>query len=237
MAPSDTGDKLVFPVGHYVGPFYPAEGAQLRHHVIRVGWDNARITNQRDFEIWALCHGIADLAFDSPWTRRTILEAAEQLPDDYDADAALDRLTEAGVVVEVAPVSPDADEFAREHRLQALLLGLGNKPDNPLLYGIGIPNTPPVVELPVRDFEMWQWGHISDSFWDACELSAEAWRQVGSTDPVDVDPQKLLIRNLRTLQILISHGAAYLDRRRVDPNADDSGDNAGEQPEPAAATD
>ena len=30
-------EPLVFPVGHYLGPFYPGENAPLKHHIVRVG--------------------------------------------------------------------------------------------------------------------------------------------------------------------------------------------------------
>ncbi|MBB5159345.1 hypothetical protein [Saccharopolyspora phatthalungensis] len=206
-------DTQVVPVGHYMGPFYPGLGAELQHHIIRVGWDSVRMT-QQEFETWALCHGPAGLVRGQRWTKRHLVDSGATKLGQRAVRKSLGRLIERGAVVELGQGPNGAETFARAYRFQSLLFGLGNPVGDPFVFGVGLPGRPPVLTLSAEDFQLWQWGHISDTLWNCCELSAESWRKAGSTDPDRTDVRRNLARSVATLQVLVAHGAAYVDLPR-----------------------
>lgn len=208
-AEADQG-ALVFPVGHYMGPFHPSEGAPVKHHIIRVGWDTPKLPDESHLDIWALAHGLPSRLDTVPWTRQAIVDAADDagMPD---AAAILDSLAGWGVITEVTPGTAQAREFAESHRLQSLLIGLGNSPDDPVLDGIGLAGIPAMVKVRPRVFEIWQWAHLWPSVWAACEGLASVAGQAEGARPEDGDPDVFLDFMLESIRMLVSHSAAYLD--------------------------
>lgn len=207
---SDTNAPVVFPVGHYMGPFHPKLDGPAKHHIVRVGWDTPKLPDEAHVDIWALAHGLPARVATVRWTRAAIIEAADEagMPD---APAILDNLAGLGLIVEVMPQTPQAREFATSYRLQALMTGLGNSPDDPVLDGIGIAGLGPAVKVRPRVFEVWQWVHLWPSLWAASEGLAWVAREVGSTRPDDLDPEKKLDFMLEAIRTLISCNAVYLD--------------------------
>lgn len=215
MAASDHGDEepLVFPMGHYLGANYPYEGAELESHLLRIGWEIYPLDSNEHLGVWALAHGLPEGAGMAPWTLQAVGGAARMagIPN---ATRVLDELIVKDLVVEVAVSTPEAVEFAKVVRTRSLLCGLGNTPDEPLLYGIGLPGAEAAVQVPSFTYELWRWGHACDSLWDACEIFAQAGRGAVPGDPDHSDPERVLARCLRATQTLIAHGAAYLDEAR-----------------------
>ncbi len=210
---TNSGAPLVFPVGHYMGPFHPGRLAPPKHYIVRVGWDTPKLPDEDHLNIWALAHGLPAQIGSVPWDRHAILAAAKEaeMPN---ADMILKALLDLGVVAEVTPGTDQAIEFAKAYRMQSLLVGLGNVPNDPL-DGIGVPGLPPVVKVRPRVFELWQWGHLWPSLWAACEALAEVAREVAAEDgqsgPADGDPEQVLDFALDSLRTLVAHNAAYLD--------------------------
>jgi len=209
-AAADGAAPLVFPVGHYMGPFHPTRGAPPKHHIVRVGWDTPKLPDQAHVEIWALAHGLPAQADTVRWTRRAIVETAQDagMPD---AAAILDRLAELGLIAEVGPRTEQTREFAGSYRLQSLLIGLGNTPGDPALEGIGVAGLPPAVNVDPRVFEIWQWAHLWPSVWAACEGLAWVAGQAQGARPDDADPEKLLEVMIGAIRTLIARNAVYLD--------------------------
>jgi hypothetical protein len=213
--PSD--QSLIFPVGHYVGAFYPGVGAALSHHSVRIGNNSYKLNDDQELGVWALAHGVpGQVNPATPWGRPAITAAAD--PDKVvDVDATLDALLEREMLVEVAPGSGDAVTFARELRLRALLAGTGNDEQYPGMYGIGTLAGQPVVVVPAELFELWEWGPVFDNLWHACQLFAQAARETerlgtsGDGSPPATDPEVVLDGFLPNLHVLLAHGAAYLD--------------------------
>ncbi|MGI8628315.1 MAG: hypothetical protein ACR2J5_17370 [Geodermatophilaceae bacterium] len=145
---SQDTSSLVFPVGHYMGPFHPSRNGPAKHHIVRVDWETPKLPDEGHVDIWALAHGLPTRE-DVRWTRRAIIEAADEagMPD---ATAILDNLASLGLIAEVTPGTEQAHEFANSYRLQSLLIGLGNSPDDPLLDGIGLMGLAPVVKVRPR---------------------------------------------------------------------------------------
>lgn len=215
---SDDTAALVFPVGHYMGPFHPSRDGPAKHHIVRVGWETPKLPDEEHVDIWALAHGLPARIDKVRWTRRAIMEAAEEaeMPD---AAKILDNLADLGLIAEVMPGTEQAREFAESHRLQSLLIGLGNSPEDPILDGIGLVGMQPVVKVRPRIFEIWQWAHLWPTVWAACEGLAYVAGQVEESNPDAADPEQVLGLMLDAMRTLISRNAAYLDVA-ITPNGD-----------------
>jgi hypothetical protein len=154
-----TGEPLVFPLGHAMGPFHPHRGAPPAYWVVRLGWDSPLLQDQPTADVWALAHGRRDRIDRAPWTRSELCRAARAAGID-EPEPVLDALIGRGLVAEVSPGTAEAAQFADTHRVQSLLLGLGELPDEPGVDGIGLLGMPPVARVPLGTYEFWQWGHL-----------------------------------------------------------------------------
>lgn len=210
---TDLDVALLFPVGHYMGPFHPGRGAPPKHHIVRVGRDTPKLPDETHFDVWALSHGLPARIGHMPWTRQAVARVATDagVPD---PEAVLDSLLELGLVVEVVPGTPGAVDFARRHRVHSLLIGLGNGPEDPFLDGIGLPGLPPLARVEPRVYELWQWAHLWPDLWSACQGFTEAARESGASGEEEPDPARWLDVALGDLRTLIAHNAAYLDTAR-----------------------
>ncbi|MDQ3716100.1 MAG: hypothetical protein M3381_08810 [Actinomycetota bacterium] len=217
----ETGDPLVFPVGHYMGPFHPSRNGPAKHHIVRVGWETPKLPDEEHVDIWALAHGLPNRIDTVRWTRQAIIDAANdaEMPD---AAGILDSLAGLGLIAEVTPGTEQAREFADSYRLQSLLIGLGNSPDDPVLDGIGLVGIEPIVKVRPRVFEIWQWAHLWPTVWAACEGLAYVAGQVEGSNPDSADPEKVLDLMFDAMRTLISRNAAYLDVTISPPAASQS---------------
>ena len=204
-------EPLVFPLGHPMGPFHASRGAAPSYWVVRLGWDSPLLHDRATADVWALAHGLPDRVHGTPWTRAAIRSAAREagLPD---LDERLDGLVARGLVAEVAPGTPAAEQFARTHRVQSLLLGLGAQPGSPGVDGIGLLGRPPLARVRPDTYEFWQWAHLWPTLFDAAAGLAEMAAQAPGSTPEETDPAAVLDRLLRQLHTLLSGNAVYLDR-------------------------
>lgn len=200
-------EPLVFPVGHYQGPFFPDVAAPMAFVRLRIGRNVAQLFTEDEVALWALAHGVPDELDSGPWTLEAMGEAAVRL-DRMSIGGALDVLLDAGVLVEVVPGSPESVEFARSHMFRSLLVGLGAEPTRPGMVALGLRGQPgPFVDESA--YEIWQWAPSMSSLWDACELLAE----VGASPFLGGrDAEKTLRHVLERLHVLLASGAGYLDR-------------------------
>jgi hypothetical protein len=204
---------LIFPIGHYLGASFRPGAVEPDGRILRIGWDIYRLDDDAQLGVWALAHGVPGGTDTAPWTRATT-EGAARASGFADAASVLDELLAKDLLVEITPGTSDAIEFAQVTRLRSLLLGLGNTPDDRRRYGIGLTAAHPTVRVPLFTYELWKWGHACDSLWHAVQIMARAGRDAGSDDQQDIDPEGILTRCLAALQVLIGHGAAYLDEAR-----------------------
>ncbi|MCZ2823439.1 MULTISPECIES: hypothetical protein [unclassified Modestobacter] len=205
-------EALVFPVGHPMGAFHQHRGEPPSYWVVRLGWDSPLLGDQTTADVWTLTHGVPSRVQDGmPWTRTAVRQAAEEagVPD---CDLVLDALIERGLVAELLPGSEPAAEFARTHRVQSLLLGLGEPPGRPGVDGIGLLGTPASALVGPATYEFWQWAHLWPTLADAAVGLAEMAGQAPDPDPADTDPAAVLDRSFRELHRLLSGNAVYLDR-------------------------
>jgi hypothetical protein len=213
---SDPQEPLVFPVGHFMGAFHAEVGGALRYRKLRVGMDIRQLTTDQEFGVWALTHGLPDRLDQTAWTRSALLRVAAEM-ELTDAPTVLDTLITRGVVAEVTPGTDEAVEFARRHRLQPLMTGLGNTPQDPLTFSLGFVGIPPVVKINNFLYELWQWGRIGRSLWQTVEMFAKVEQEVTAKGQGVPDPESALTRILGQLHVLLAHNAAYLDETLPDP--------------------
>jgi hypothetical protein len=194
----------VFPIGHYGGlrPGEVPDAAQV--HVVRVGWQQHRLSEDA-FGIWVLSHGITEIG-KRPWTADDIIQQAEQAGV-ADAKAHLENLVADGALALVPDRTDEAAAFARGHRMDVLFVGLGNSPDRPDGYAVGIPGLGTAAILDPDCYELWQWGSVAPTLWHSGEVRSEVAGRLGRT----LEPAGALGEILGDLRYLIAHGCAYLD--------------------------
>ncbi|MGH3737664.1 MAG: hypothetical protein ACRDT6_18940 [Micromonosporaceae bacterium] len=195
-------DPLVLPVGHYMGAFYPATDAPLKYRKVRLGVDVKQLSEEQ-FTLWALTHGMPHQSGRTRWTRAAVRELA-RLPR---FDEVLDSLVADGLVAEVSP-GATAVEFGRTHRLQPLMMGLGNSPDDPLRFSIGLLGVPPVAKVESFVFELWQWCRLGHDLMETAELFAKVEQEVNGGQ---TGAEQLIGDITEQLHVLLAHNAAYLD--------------------------
>lgn len=202
---------LQIPLGHLLGRFAGTSGLGSHRVTVRLG---ATLHDLDDDEtaIWLLAHSLPDRPAD-PWTEATIAATAVELGLAA-APPVLARLRERGLVVELRTDTPDAVAFARAYRIMPAMLGLGNAPEAPADFRIGLLGRP-VLHLPDVLYDVWCWSPVDVHLWNACRGAADLARQTGRTDPDETDPELLLDVFLLALHPLLATGAAYLDERRA----------------------
>lgn len=203
------GGELVFPIGHYVGAVHPDRGAPALHVVVRVGWDTPKLQDEAHHQVWWLAHRSSGRG-GRPWTRQAIVDHAGDTGT-ADAGEVFDTLVSLGLLAVIPPSIEQEMAFARRYRVQALLVGLGNTPSQPAMSGIGLPGLPPLLDVPTRYFEVWQWAHLWPNIWASCEGLAEVARETGDTEPSATRPEQVLESTLQAIRTLIARNAIYLD--------------------------
>lgn len=195
--------RLIFPIGHQIGPLYRA-GEVVAAMQVRRGATFHDLT-ERQAAVWRLAHGVPDaVGAQVPWQRSSVEERLAS------AGEIIDELLDLGLLVEVTPGSEQSEGFAGSHRLVPLMLGLGNSADEPNDFGIGFLSQP-VLQVSHLIFDVWQWSTMDDSLWNTCENATDVARRAGSTDPDAVETSRLLAGFLGSLHALLTTNAAYLD--------------------------
>jgi hypothetical protein len=185
---------MMLPVGHYTGSEHPPG-----HRTIRVGRTRVSFPDDDPFLVWAAAHRPpGDLA--APWCRAEIAAASKVA----DPDPLIDGLLRDGLLVEVS----DPEQFARAHKAVPILIALGNTPAEPDRFGIGLFGLDPVITVPARVFEVWQWGTVGANLWAVCEAFAIATTRATGT-PVTAD--EVLAGFVAALPALVGSNALYLD--------------------------
>ena len=218
---SGAPERLILPMGHYVGARRTSADAGPEFHLVRVGWEIYRLDGTDQLTMWALAHGVPGGNDMAPWTR-AVVEGAARLVGIPDAVAILDDLMRRELVVEITPGTARAVEFAQVCRTRSLLTGLGNSADEPLLYEIGLAGAKPAATVSGFAFELWKWAHTCDSLWHACQILARTGRALSPENPDQTDPERLLSQCLAAIQVLIAQGVVYLDEAREQWDQDET---------------
>ncbi|PRZ41759.1 hypothetical protein CLV47_108118 [Antricoccus suffuscus] len=218
----DRDTAVVYPVGYFAGYFGAGTDDQTRS--IRRGWEPVCLTQGIDFEFWAAAHGSLSHDWSVPWTVGQVVQSLRNsvegrdpwtagiVParaDLYDiaANEAIARLLDYGLLALVGDSSEERTAFAKTHRFDPMLLGLGNTATRPDRSVIGLRDRP-VMQMPESQIEFWQMSNQFDSIWDACECIAGA---VTEGPYADAPPATLVPQVLSDIRAYIAHGAGYLD--------------------------
>jgi hypothetical protein len=194
---------LLFPIGHQVGPRYQAS-QMIAAQQVRRGAEFHDLTEQQA-QVWLLARGVPEeIDRQTPWQRASV---EERVPG---SGPVIDELQDLGLLVETTPRTPQAEEFARAHRLVPLMLGLGNSANDTDTFAVGFLSQPALqVSHPIYD--VWQWSTMDDSLWNTCENATDVARRAGSTELDAIDTSRLLAGIVGSLHALLVSSAAYLD--------------------------
>ena len=189
----------IFPVGHYTGVRTDDEGNPV--HTVRIGWQQHRL-DELAFATWMLAHGVPANGR-AAWTEADVLRQAGEAQ----IEDAADRLGTLAADGLVAIVADDAEQFSRTHRMGVFFVGLGNSPQEPDRFAVGLPGLGAAASLDSDSYELWQWGSITPTLWHNCELRASV------TSPPDraLSARDTVAEVLGDLRVLIASGCAYLD--------------------------
>jgi hypothetical protein len=111
----------------------------------------------------------------------------------------------------LAPLADPVD-FASNHRLVPLALGLGNTAEEPWLFSAGVLYQP-MVAMTGPLYDLWQWAHLSPDLWSACREAAAVAAQAEVTSPEQTDPARVLAGALETVPQLLAAKVACFDVR------------------------
>ena len=206
---ADQVGSLLLPIGHYVGIQHRGDTPAQATRQVRRGGTFHDLTDDQ-YALWALAHGTPDAIQDGAAWHRGLVEERARATGSADPASTVDELLDLGLLVEVTSADGQALEFATRHRLVPLMLGLGNSPDEPDMFGIGFLQQP-IVQVSHAIYDVWQWSTMDDSLWATCENAADVAQRAGSTAPEFVDPATLLSGVLSALHILLFTNAACLD--------------------------
>jgi hypothetical protein len=197
---------LLLPLGHYLG--VSPTGGRHRHTVMR-GGDPLWLADA-ELAVWLASRGVWPGGRDAGQDRAAVLAQARRLgvPD---GRGTVDRLIRRGLLVELAPSTSRAVDFGRSHRVVPLMLGLGNRPDEPLGYRIGF-FAEPTVRVAGSTYRVWQLSRPEVSLWASCRAHASRADRAGLAGTEEWEPISVLNRFLAVLPELLAFGAAYLDR-------------------------
>jgi hypothetical protein len=202
-----TNGSLLFPIGHYVGVHYRVNDTSPPRQVRRGGTIHELSEDQ--FAVWSAAHGLPDAIENGVAWQRHSVEEHPRVAGRTGTPEIIDQLLGTGLLAE-AGAAADALDFARSHRVMPLMLGLGNRPDQVDMCGIGFLNLP-AIDVSFAIYDLWQWSAMDDSLWATCVNAADVARRAGLTDPQSIEPTQLLSAFLGSLHALLLANAACLD--------------------------
>lgn len=169
-----------------------------------------------EYAVWAVSHGDPNVVGDQTPLTREVAEFSARAAGVTDPGPVFDSLLADGLLVELEPEGDRAREFARRHRLAPLALGLGNSPQAPAEFRIGMPNAAR-VSVSYDVYHLWLFLHRAPNLWDGLATIAEEAAEANQESDEDGnrlvdDPDILLGMLVRALQVLLSTSCVYLDR-------------------------
>jgi hypothetical protein len=194
------GGTQVLPVGHDLGVFHVGDGVTAPVQQVRVGPEIIDL-DAAHFAAWTAAHGAPTEEGSVPAI--TVGELRAEHGEEVVADLVRDHLLTA--------VDPAA-AFAEGHRMLPLAQGLGNSPEYPWLFSVGLLYQPLAVMTGAM-YDLWQWACLSPDLWSACEEAAEAAKQAGATEEDQTDPALMLAGAISVLPQLLAARVACLDER------------------------
>lgn len=160
-----------------------------------------------NFAVWAIAHGDPATVGEQPPTRAWVVDRAIK-EGIVDADARYSRLIADGALAEVKPSPTARRAFAEKYRLLPLALGLGNSPEAPQHFFLGMANDARVA-VTAQVYSLWMFGHRSPTLWQACKTVATDL----STGSQKLTAEELLAQLMQLLPLMVSVNCVCVDRR------------------------
>ncbi|MDH6119711.1 hypothetical protein [Kitasatospora sp. GAS204B] len=210
--PPQTSVPLVLPIGQDLGPAYEPGDTESESPIygVRIGVKRLELTEPL-YVAWRYAHGVGPLN-ETPWTEETYRQALQESAVDFPEDVA-GLLKDLGLVQTVAPGGIEAARFARAYRCNPQMVGLGNVPDRPEVFYLGLPEQP-VLAVPAAVYALWVNAPLEPSLWSGCAaMAAELNGYLDATPPNDgvVRPETLLALFLATMPHMLLTRTMYLD--------------------------
>ena len=217
----DPALRLVVPVGHFAGPMYTSHLAEAPDSFEIRFRDGIYSLSAEEYAVWAVSHGDPNLVNAGVPTTKEVVEYAARAAGVDEPGPVFDGLVSNGLLVDVGETGTSAREFAREHRVIPLALGLGNSPQNPAEFQIGLPNAAR-VSVGYDVYHMWLFSYRTPTLWHALQAIADEGKEANEDEGdgndgnegvrlID-DPDLLLDALLRALQVLVSTSCVFVDR-------------------------
>ncbi|MGH3757413.1 hypothetical protein [Actinophytocola sp.] len=207
-----SGEAILVPVGHSVGPLFTDESGRPDSYEIRYA-DGIFGIDHEELRVWALAHGDPATINEDPPCRERVHRKATEM-DAPKVTEVVDRLVEFGLVVELPLNAEQMQKFAYTHQVDPLAVGLGNTPETPHYFQIGLPGAPR-VNVGHDAYHLWMFAHRHASLWDAVEyVVSDRRRESVARSGSETDPNQVLKHFIDALPALLATSCAYVDRVR-----------------------
>lgn len=216
---SEAGMDL-YAVGQPLGVrFDPATGRSDGWE-IRVGDDIVTLPADETLTVWLLCHGRLTEDGSVVRTQADILAeaAVAEVPQ---AEEILRALIELGAVVRTGTDPVSLAGLAREHRVEPMMVGLGNVPEKPESFALGIPPADVHAVVSAEVMAVWLNAHLARTLHQAV---------IDEAGLVGREQDVVLAETIEAVSELIAIGAVYLDQPAAF-DAVESRSAAAEEPE------
>ena len=197
-----TGEAQLYAVGQQLGVRFDPVTGRSDGWEIRVGDDIVTLPADETLTVWLLCHGRLDADGSVRRTQADVL-AESAVSGIEEAPEILSALIELGAVARVLGDPASLADLARTHRVEPMMVGLGNAPEQPESFALGVPPADVHAVLSAEVMRVWLNTHLAPTLLQAVTDEAEV---------SDGDPDAVLAETIDAISELLAVGAIYLDR-------------------------
>lgn len=129
-----------------------------------------------------------------------------------DPDAVVAGLVDRGLLVEYDPENGSVEGIFREHQMFPLVQGMGNSPEEPTGYELGIGGQT-LVTVNADVYAVWSYALTCRSLWDACAELAQGLDEdlEPGEEPVGLTAEAVAAQVAAALPVLVVSGCCFLD--------------------------
>lgn len=206
---------VIVPVGLNMGQDY-TEGDPSEHPSqfweVHLGTESADLTAD-EVKAWGAAfldpQRHANHEFDRQHLERLLRENENGLAD---PTPVVDGLLDRGLLLEYDPQHAPWEKLFSELKLFPLVQGLGNTPEEPGVYQIGLAGEP-IVTVNANVYAIWSYSLTSQSLWRACSDLATGVDEdlEPGQEPLGYTPEGVAAEVGAALPVLISSGCAFID--------------------------
>ncbi|MGH3095091.1 MAG: hypothetical protein ACRDMV_03725 [Streptosporangiales bacterium] len=207
--------KVIVPVGLNMGQDFAAEDPTdhpAAYWQVHFGTQSADLTTD-EVKAWGAAF-LDPAKHANHEVNRESLESRLRESNDGLADPSpvVSQLLDRGLLAEFDPVDGPLEDLFSRLQLFPLVQGLGNTPENPERYQIGIAGEP-VVEVPANVYAIWSYSLTGRSLWHACSDLAEGVDAdlAEGEEPLGLTADNVAREVGAALPVLVASGCGFLD--------------------------